>query len=196
MNPDSLLSHLLKHKYFSNTDVLTVPASHGCSFTWKSMLEARSVILSRTSWLLGDGTKVCVWHDRWIPWPVFIPGYHPPVVLSLDATMDALFQEGSEGWNEDLNGCYSVRSAYNLVTREGGTRNASSFSSSSSAYWNFIWHVAVPPKVQLFTWKVCCNSLATNSNLQRHGVQPDGGCTWCGGPEDDLLHVLGAISLV
>ncbi|KAL0404651.1 UNVERIFIED_CONTAM: putative mitochondrial protein [Sesamum radiatum] len=100
--PSSLLSRVLKQKYFPMSDVLSAPIGHGCSFTWRSILAARSVILLGSRWQLGDGTLARIWLDRWIPRPISFRVITAPNQLPLDATVNALFVQGGEDWNENL----------------------------------------------------------------------------------------------
>ncbi|KAL0367001.1 UNVERIFIED_CONTAM: hypothetical protein Sradi_3590200 [Sesamum radiatum] len=101
-NPNSLLNRLLQHKYFPSSDILTVNPIQGSSFTWRSMLEARSVILCGSGWQVGDDKQIRIWSDQWIPSPIFFPVISIPIGLPIDVTVDALLTEEGEAWNEDL----------------------------------------------------------------------------------------------
>lgn len=49
----------------------------------------------------------------------------------------------------------------------------------------------MPPKVQVFIWRVLHNILPTKSRLLSKGVQGEvGGCVLCGALEENLPHVL------
>ena len=39
------------------------------SYEWKSSMVARSNIQRGMRWQVGDGNKIRVWHDKWIPRP-------------------------------------------------------------------------------------------------------------------------------
>ncbi|KAL0445965.1 UNVERIFIED_CONTAM: putative mitochondrial protein [Sesamum latifolium] len=208
--PNSLLNRMLKSKYFPTSDALTAPICQGCSFTWTSILEARSVILLGSRWQLGDGKMVRIWDDRWIPRPITFRVITTPNQLPLNATVDSLLNEGGEVWNESLvrnvfrplasdrpgnlrwhyekHRRYSVRSAYHLMVTEGGAQGFSGVSSSGSPSWQFIWRPAVPPKVRLFAWKICREALSTTIGLARRGVLVGSGSPWCGDAAEDLLH--------
>ncbi|KAL0456433.1 UNVERIFIED_CONTAM: hypothetical protein Slati_0982500, partial [Sesamum latifolium] len=96
-------------------------------------------------------------------------------------------------WHYEKNGRYSVKSAYRLITNgahtqlQSGPIGATSFRSDS---WRFIWQAAVPPKIRLFTWHACRDSLPTSSNLQKRGLATNGVCSWCGFELDNLMHTL------
>ncbi|KAL0345310.1 UNVERIFIED_CONTAM: hypothetical protein Sradi_4362300, partial [Sesamum radiatum] len=56
-----------------------------------------------------------------------------------------------------------------LARETFGTRNwlAPSESSGTAPQWKFIWSTRIPPKVQLFAWRMCKQALPTTSNLHR-----------------------------
>ncbi|KAL0378864.1 UNVERIFIED_CONTAM: putative mitochondrial protein [Sesamum radiatum] len=217
--PHCLLSRVLKQKYFPTTDVLSGSASQGCSFTWRSIVEARPVILLGSRWQVGDGLTARIWLDRWIPRPISFRVITAPHRLSPDAKVATLFYEDRDLWNEtlvrnifrpedadvilgisvsrshpdtfhwhyDTKGRFSVRSAYHLLV--DGSRGLQGSSSSGPVSWKFLWRAAVPPKVQLFAWKICREALPSASRLARRGILLDSRCVWCGEEAGDLLHV-------
>jgi hypothetical protein len=54
--------------------------------------------------------------------------------------------------------------------------------------WKTIWNSNVPPKVEIFTWKLATNSLAVQANRSRRipNVLPT--CTICGMEEETGYH--------
>ncbi|KAL0416973.1 UNVERIFIED_CONTAM: putative mitochondrial protein [Sesamum latifolium] len=95
-------------------------------------------------------------------------------------------------WHFEKHGRYSVRSGYGLF--EQGTVSVDSFrergsSSCNPSSWNFIWKAEVPPKVRLFTRRVCRDLLPTSANLQRRGALTEGFCPWCGTEHESSTHI-------
>ena len=39
------------------------------SYTWKSLMESKSIIYRGLRWSIGNGRRVNVWQDRWLPTP-------------------------------------------------------------------------------------------------------------------------------
>ena len=37
---------------------------------------------------------------------------------------------------------------------------------NQTSFWKTIWHLNIPPKIRIFTWRVCRNSLPTMLNLR------------------------------
>ncbi|KAL0410924.1 UNVERIFIED_CONTAM: hypothetical protein Slati_3682100 [Sesamum latifolium] len=85
-------------------------------------------------------------------------------------------------------------SAYCLLS-QGELISGHAVSAGSTSYipvnWRFIWQIKVPPKVRMFVWRACRDSLPTSANLARRGVQVAGVCPWCALENEDLLHTLG-----
>ncbi|XP_062014092.1 uncharacterized protein LOC133730534 [Rosa rugosa] len=66
-NPNSLLSHLLKARYFPNGSFLDTDMGDFPSYAWRSIMEARTVLQAGLLWQVGNGSSIHVWSDQWIP---------------------------------------------------------------------------------------------------------------------------------
>ncbi|KAK4401145.1 hypothetical protein Sango_1220600 [Sesamum angolense] len=72
------------------------------SFTWKSILDARSVVEKGLRWRIGDGKQVKVWYDPCIPRPhTFLP-FTPTNLFLQDLQISDLIDDMMKGWNSDL----------------------------------------------------------------------------------------------
>jgi hypothetical protein len=65
--PDSLCARLLKAKYFPNSELIDAVFLGDSSVTWKSLEYGLQLLKKGLIWRIGDGTKVRIWRDRWIP---------------------------------------------------------------------------------------------------------------------------------
>ncbi|MBA0575583.1 hypothetical protein Golob_023901, partial [Gossypium lobatum] len=65
--PDSLLAHVLKAKYFPNSDFYEAQLGNLPSFTWKSIWAARGLLERGRGWRVGRGDQISIWTDSWIP---------------------------------------------------------------------------------------------------------------------------------
>lgn len=61
--PDSLLSHVLKAKYFSRLDFIDVRSDNLPSYTWKSIWAANGVLQEGLCWRVGSGLKISINDD-------------------------------------------------------------------------------------------------------------------------------------
>lgn len=65
--PTSFLATCLKAKHFPNTDVLKAKLGNQPSFVWSSIYHTKWIIKKGGRWLIGDGKKIDVWDDNWLP---------------------------------------------------------------------------------------------------------------------------------
>ena len=98
---DSLFYGVFKAKYFPTRSIFDAKAKSG-SYTWKSILEARKVILLGARWSIGDGTFVKNFKDSWLLGSNSSQILSPISVLSEDATVDQLLDSESRCWNTSL----------------------------------------------------------------------------------------------
>ncbi|XP_074298496.1 uncharacterized protein LOC141629381 [Silene latifolia] len=63
----SLMARVLKGKYFADRDFLGAELGSNPSYTWRSIWEAKDVILLGARRRIGDGWITKVWLDPWIP---------------------------------------------------------------------------------------------------------------------------------
>ncbi|KAL0383012.1 UNVERIFIED_CONTAM: hypothetical protein Scaly_0588500 [Sesamum calycinum] len=87
----------------------------------------------------------------------------------------------------------SNSSAYELALRQptiSGPSNVRVREVTEEGDWRFLWKARVPPKIQLFAWKVCQEAIPVAINLKKRGVQVEAACGRCSSGEEDMLHVL------
>ena len=58
---------MLKAKYFLHSNFLEAQLGKNPSYTWRSLVAARGVLNRGLRWNIGNGWKVKIWIDRWIP---------------------------------------------------------------------------------------------------------------------------------
>lgn len=80
--PSSLCARVLKACYFSDNSIMTAACPSSGSYTFRSILHGRDLLREGLVWRIGDGTRINIHHDAWIPrsgnmkplGQVFIPG--------------------------------------------------------------------------------------------------------------------------
>jgi hypothetical protein len=147
-NPDSLCAHVLKGRYFHDSDFLHAMRNKHSSQMWQAILEGRRVLSRGLVRRIGDETMTSVWNDRWMPnhfggKPITTPA--SPLVetvsnlltpsgawnsalikqLFFDVDAHAILSLPTRGtgddswaWELERHGTYSVRSAYRLLFDE------------------------------------------------------------------------------
>ncbi|XP_040999511.1 uncharacterized mitochondrial protein AtMg00310-like [Juglans microcarpa x Juglans regia] len=98
-NTQSLASRVLKAKYFPSIDFFEARVRRSDFFVWKSITAARPLLYEGLLWKIGNGNKVKIWSDRWLPIPTSYKTRPPPKVLSTEATVNSLIDQDSHSWN-------------------------------------------------------------------------------------------------
>ncbi|XP_074315228.1 uncharacterized protein LOC141651412 [Silene latifolia] len=66
-NSGSLWSRLMKARYYPEGDFMMATMGHNPSYTWRSILEARSVMEQGLRRRIGDGQEMLIWGHAWLP---------------------------------------------------------------------------------------------------------------------------------
>ncbi|GAU29636.1 hypothetical protein TSUD_164860 [Trifolium subterraneum] len=88
-------------------------------------------------------------------------------------------------WEEERNGCYSVKSGYKLVMR---------YIIGSDKYhvagnWNGIWKAQAPHKARHLLWRLCRGCLPTRYRLLERRVECNLNCPVCDEEIEDEIHI-------
>jgi hypothetical protein len=99
--PNSLCARVLRAKYFPEGDLLTAKPIPGMSYVWRSILKGVEVLKMGVIWRVGDGTRIRLWSDPWIP-SSSTRGLNIPQNNSQLNMVADLLDANSACWNEDL----------------------------------------------------------------------------------------------
>jgi ribonuclease HI len=97
-SPNSLCSRVLRARYFKDDDFMNANCPKAASFTWKSILHGRSLLKEGLIWRIGDGAKIDVWKENWIP----RSGLKRPLGHKPETTINKLNEvilPDGQGWN-------------------------------------------------------------------------------------------------
>ena len=100
-NPDSLCAAILRAKYFPDGDLLNAKLKKGSSFTWQSIMAGVNTLKHGYIWRVGNGQKIDIWEDAWIPNFANIKVITPKGQHLLSKVSDFI-DPFSNGWDEDL----------------------------------------------------------------------------------------------
>lgn len=65
-SPVSFLSSSLKQKYFFQSHIWQVQAKLiSDRSAWKFLIKAKSIIINQLQWVVGNGSSISFWNDRW-----------------------------------------------------------------------------------------------------------------------------------
>ena len=65
--PNSLVHRVYKAKYFPKKTFLDAQVGRRPSFVWRSILAARDIIKKGSQWCIGNGQRIHIWNESWIP---------------------------------------------------------------------------------------------------------------------------------
>ncbi|KAE8653749.1 hypothetical protein F3Y22_tig00117056pilonHSYRG00114 [Hibiscus syriacus] len=85
-------------------------------------------------------------------------------------------------WFHGKNGEFSVKSAYNLITKE--------LWNPTDVKWIKLWHLPIPERIKHFLWISYRDRLLTNVNRCARNLTDDPLCQICRSANETLLHVL------
>ena len=73
------------------------------SYIWRSILSAREVITRGSRWVIGNGRRVHIWNDRWLPVVDKYKVISPKVQIrgGVEMVLGLMDDEG-RGWNAEL----------------------------------------------------------------------------------------------
>jgi hypothetical protein len=96
--PDSLCAHVLRGKYYHNSDFMDAKKKRNTSHIWNTILHGREAIEVGLIKRPGDGTSIRVWTDPWIPEnSCFKPIVQKPGADVL--RVNELINDEGSGWN-------------------------------------------------------------------------------------------------
>ncbi|KAG7599981.1 Reverse transcriptase zinc-binding domain [Arabidopsis suecica] len=87
-------------------------------------------------------------------------------------------------WSESVDGNFSVKSAYNLLTRNSDPRP------NLEKFYSRVWRVTAPERVRVFLWLVGNQVLMTNTERSRRHLSSTDVCPVCKGGVETILHIL------
>jgi hypothetical protein len=100
--PHSLVSQVLRGKYFPHDSFLSAKLGNRPSYVWKSLLSSRELLKDGLVWRIGDGSNVKIWKDRWLPTPITHAVQSPPTVILEDSLVATLIDHEAHTWNLGL----------------------------------------------------------------------------------------------
>ena len=101
-NPNSLLARVFKAKYFPHDDVLNSKIGSNPSFTWRSIHNSLEVIKRGRRWRVGNGRRIHIWEDKWLPTPSSFKVISPQSDFDGYPMVSSLINFGTKWWKADL----------------------------------------------------------------------------------------------
>jgi hypothetical protein len=100
--PTSLIAWIMKAKYYSGCLVLEANIGKRPSFAWWNIIRSCDLLREGLIWRMGNGRKIRIWTNRWLPNPSTNNPISSPRILDPNATVDTLIDTDSKWWNIPL----------------------------------------------------------------------------------------------
>jgi ribonuclease HI len=101
-SPDSFLSKIMKAKYYRGGSFLEARLGNRPSFAWRSIYGSSALLKEGLIWRIGNGKKVSIWKDRWIPKPSTFMVQSQPILLDPCAKVCDLIDDETRWWKPNL----------------------------------------------------------------------------------------------
>jgi len=217
-NSPSLLTIVLKDKYFPRSGFLGANIGHSISFTWRSIRSTILMLSLDYRWKIGDGNDINVWKDPWIRIRQNLRPSSIPSSNLLNMIVYQLFNPTTTTCNRDFiafimntqdtsdicklplhSRTHSDTIIWNVSLNGSYTvKSAYKMCSSildqrtnhhASSDWKLIWSLRVSPKIKHFCWRLLRSCLPMRFNLQSHGVHCQSACVVCNNDLEDEMHM-------
>ena len=93
-------------------------------------------------------------------------------------------------WPKSLDGCYLVKSAYQMLVTEMINGAPSSSNGVGSKVWKSIWKIKAPPRIKHFMWRAAKDSLPSKRNIAQRKIPIDETCSLCEEQQESVMHAL------
>lgn len=217
-NEKSLMARILKARYFPRCNFLEAPVRGNCSFLWRSIASARSLIKEGSQWRVGDGQCIRIWRDKWAEG---LGAARLGGGLEDDDKVEKLICRDSGCWKEELirqnfslreadtilktplcselpvdrliwkessSGLFSVKSAYHLSLKL--KENWVEPDQTRKRMWNKLWNAQTTQRAKMFVWRACNRAIPVKMAFRRRGFHVEDSCSLCRTEEESVLHVL------
>ncbi|XP_055960697.1 uncharacterized protein LOC126668753 [Mercurialis annua] len=178
-SPNSLLSQVLKARYFPHTDILHASIGRRPSWGWRSLIHGLRLLKQGLLWQINSGNSVHCFTQPWIPptYP-FLP-HARNLVSHPDLSMKVadLKVPSTATWDPD--GQFTVKSGYHTALQKKYPMHLVAVPNFNPARWKFLWNLLLPNKIKIFLWRAIHGGLATGAELDRR-LQTSHCCSFCG----------------
>lgn len=101
-NQNTLFHQVFKAKYFADPTFLKAELGKHPSFAWRSIMAAKHVVAKGTRWSVGNGIKIKLWNDKWMPTPTHFKLVSPRMNLQQGNQVSSLIDPSLRTWREDI----------------------------------------------------------------------------------------------
>ena len=97
-SPASLVARVLKARYFQDSSILAATCPSNASYSFRSILHGRDLLREGLVWRIGDGSRVNIHHENWIPRNGCLRPLGQQYLQGVTRVADLLTEDGTD-WN-------------------------------------------------------------------------------------------------
>ena len=210
---NSLLSRVMKAKYYPNTEVLDASLGYSHSYAWRSIWGAKSLVKEGVVHRIGNGSSTSIWRD---PWVCDDKGHfiESEEIEDLQLVSDLINGDTKE-WNMNIIDLHfnerdkrcilaiplSFRGGQDELmwahSKEGNYTVKSAYMIGKGCNlnevhkaWVEVWKMRVTPKIRSFLWRACTNTLPVKLTLKRRHLTEEDRCPLCQKNEESQSHAI------
>ncbi|KAL0433046.1 UNVERIFIED_CONTAM: protein NO VEIN [Sesamum latifolium] len=154
------------------------------SFTWRSLLGTRELLVAGLRWKVGDGSSIPIRGQPWLPRPSTFQLIARPATLMANTKVVALITVSGVWDHELIRAEFSPLDAECILSIE---------LRGSGAQDEIVWHYESNGRFSVHSaYRIGrqLNRETEGSNLRKKGLSIDGGCYWCDEETEDVMHVM------
>ncbi|XP_012847426.1 PREDICTED: uncharacterized protein LOC105967373 [Erythranthe guttata] len=102
VSPHSLLGRIYKARYYPLSNILDSSLGSNPSYTWRSICGAIDLLKKGTRWRIGNGDKVQIWGDRWLPRGSTFKPFTPRGQWPSDMKVSSLIDSVTGQWDPHI----------------------------------------------------------------------------------------------
>lgn len=96
------MARVYRAKYSPHDDILSAKLGSNLSYAWRSIHNSLKVIRKGTIWRVGNGKRIHIWEDKWLPIPTTHKVISTPRAFEDFPMVSSLVDENSKWWKSDL----------------------------------------------------------------------------------------------
>jgi hypothetical protein len=101
-SPDSLVSRIMKAKYFPSCDVMEANLGSKPSYAWRSIFSSKYILEEGLYWRIGNGEKTRIWGEKWVPLPNSFTIHSPPSNGNEEMRVCDLIDKNLGWWDQNM----------------------------------------------------------------------------------------------
>lgn len=212
--PTSVLSQWISSKYFKDNMDSHPTSTTQPSWVWKSVQSSSNLITQFLWWRIGNAKSVpfrspfwwssMLAHDAAITtnselidsrsnnwnsqkvqnnFPTNIATEILGIPISVCDTQDVLI------WSTSPSGSYQTSYGYSVLFEQSQISTSASNSSIPEDFWQLLWKLKFPKRIQVFLWKLFHDALPTSANLHLHHLNVTQDCLFCHASAETTFHL-------